>query len=276
MTHFMAHFHVITGANANAAYPNVRRIGAADVVAALRQGLADFWDKPSHYVFLCLIYPVAGLLIARWTSGANMLPLLFPLMSGFALLGPVAALGLYEISRRRELGLDTSWLHALAVWRSPAMPAILVISIMLVAIFVGWLFSARELYLSLFGPERPESLLSFFNEVFTTDRGWRLILYGNAVGFIFALVVLCTTVIAFPLLLDRDAGAAAAISTSMRAVVCTPVEMVLWGLIVTALLVAGFALFFAGLAIVIPVLGHATWHLYRKVVEPEPAAANAL
>lgn len=272
MTRFMAHFHVIAGGNANAAYPNVRRIGAADVVAALRQGLADFWDKPSHYVFLCLVYPVAGLFIARWTSGANMLPLLFPLMSGFALLGPFAALGLYEISRRRELGLDTSWQHALSVMHSPAMPAILAIGVMLVVIFVGWLFTAQELYVGLFRPERPESLLSFFNEVFTTDRGWRLILYGNAVGFVFALVVLCTTVIAFPLLLDRDTGVAAAIYTSLKAVAANPVEMALWGLIVAVLLAAGFALFFAGLAIIIPVLGHATWHLYRKVVEP--VAAN--
>lgn len=266
----MAHFHVIRGGREEAAFPRVRRIGMADVVAALRQGLDDFWDKPSHYVFLCLIYPVAGVVIARWTSGANVLQLLFPLMSGFALVGPFAALGLYEISRRRELGLDTSWSHALEVRNSPALPAILALGVLLVAVFVAWLLTAQALYVSLFGPDQPQSLTTFINQVLTTDAGWRLILYGNAIGFLYALVVLCTTVIAFPLLLDRDAGAGVAIYTSMKAVAVNPLEMVLWGLIVAVLLAIGFALFFAGLAVVIPVLGHATWHLYRKIVVPEP------
>lgn len=262
----MAQFHVMRGGSVPAAFPNVRRIGVADVFAALRQGLDDFRAKPSHYVFLCLIYPVAGIVIAQWTSGANVLQLLFPLMSGFALLGPFAALGLYEISRRREKGLDTSWRHALDVRRSPALPSILALGLMLVAIFVAWLLTAQALYTGLFGPEAPASLAALYEQVTTTDAGWWLFLYGNAIGLVFALAVLCTTVIAFPLLLDRDAGLAAAVYTSMKAVATNPLEMLLWGLIVAVLLAAGFALFFAGLAVVIPVLGHATWHLYRKVV----------
>ncbi|WP_105403354.1 DUF2189 domain-containing protein [Neorhizobium sp. T7_12] len=270
----MAHFHVIAGGARKAAYPTVRRINVADVFTSLRQGLDDFWTKPSHYVFLCLIYPMAGVVLAYWTSGANALPLLFPLMSGFALIGPIAALGLYEISRRRELGLDTSWQHALEIRHSPAVPAILAIGLMLAVIFILWLLTAQSLYVSLFGPERPESLLIFVNEVFATSRGWQLILYGIAVGFLFALAVLCTTVIAFPLLLDRDTGAAAAVYTSMKAFAVNPMEFMLWGLVVAVLLVVGFAMFFAGLAIVIPVLGHATWHLYRKVVEPESVSGS--
>lgn len=129
-------------------------------------------------------------------------------------------------------------------------------------------FSA--LYVELFGPERPGSLTTFLHQVLTTGNGWRLILYGNAIGFVFVLVVLCTTVVAFPLLLDRDTGASVAIYTSMKAVAVNPFEMLLWGLIVAILPAAAFAFFFAGPAIVIPVLGHATWHLYRKIVEPAP------
>ncbi len=265
----MAHFHVIAGGRDNAVFPNVRRISVSDVFAALKEGLDDFWDKPSHYVFLCLIYPVAGIVLARWTSGANALPLVFPLMSGFALLGPFAAIGLYEISRRRELGMDTSWQHALEVRHSPAIPAILAVGALLVAIFVAWMYTAQALYIRLFGPEQPASLMTFISDVFTTSQGWQLMLYGNLIGFFFALIVLCTTVVAFPLLLDRDTGALAAVYTSLKAVVVNPIGMMLWGLIVAVLLAAGFAVFFAGLAIVIPVLGHATWHLYRKVVEPE-------
>lgn len=265
----MTHFHVIAGGNENVAQPRVRRIGMGDVFASLHQGLDDFWAKPSHYVFLCLVYPVAGIVLAYWTSGANALPLLFPLMSGFALIGPFAALGLYEISRRRDLGLDTSWNHALEVRHSPAVPAILAVGLMLMAIFVLWLVTAQALYVSFFGSEQPESLMTFIKEVFTTDRGWQLILYGNAIGFLFALVVLASTVVAFPLLLDRDVGAAAAVFTSAKAFLVNPVEVIVWGLIVAVLLAAGFAVLFAGLAIVIPVLGHATWHLYRKIVVPE-------
>ena len=266
----MAQFHIIAGATEASVYPDVRRISVADVFAALRQGLDDFWEKPSHYVFLCLIYPIAGLVLARWTSGANLLPLLFPLMSGFALIGPFAALGLYEISRRRELGLDTSWRHALEVRHSPAIPSIVAVGVLLLALFIAWILTAQALYVNLFGPEAPISISSFMNQVFTTPEGMRMIILGNGIGFVFAVVVLCTSVIAFPLLLDRDVGALSAIVTSIKAVLANPIPMALWGLIVAALLLVGFLTLFVGLAIFIPVLGHATWHLYRKVVVPLP------
>ncbi|MGH6761080.1 MAG: DUF2189 domain-containing protein [Phyllobacterium sp.] len=266
----MAQFHVLAGANDNIVFPKVRRIGVSDLLAALREGLDDFWEKPSHYVFLCLIYPIAGVVLARWTSGANALPLLYPLMSGFALLGPLAAIGLYEISRRRELGLDTSWRHALEVVHSPAIPSIVAVGIMLFAIFIAWLVTAQSLYESAFGFAVPETISAFVNQILTTAEGRSLIIWGNAIGFLFALAVLCTTVVAFPLMLDRDSGALVAICTSIMAVGRNPLVMALWGLIVAALLLVGFLTLFAGLAVILPVLGHATWHLYRKVVEPEP------
>ncbi|MHC1551379.1 DUF2189 domain-containing protein [Phyllobacterium sp. K27] len=268
----MTQFHVIAGASETNVYPDVRRISVADVFASFREGLADFWEKPSHYVFLCLIYPISGLVLIRWTSGANLLPLLFPLMSGFALIGPFAALGLYEISRRRELHLDTSWWHALEVRRSPAIPSIIAMGVLLLVLFIAWILAAQALYVSLFGPEEPESVSAFFHQVFETPEGMRLILFGNAIGFVFAVVVLCTSVIAFPLLLDRDVGALSAIVTSVKAVLVNPVQMALWGIIVSALLLVGFLTLFVGLAIFIPVLGHATWHLYRKVVVSPPIA----
>ncbi|MEK1888970.1 MAG: DUF2189 domain-containing protein [Phyllobacterium sp.] len=269
----MAQFHVIAGANETNVYPGVRQIGVADVFAALREGLDDFWDKPSHYVFLCLIYPIAGLVLIRWTSGANLLPLLFPLMSGFALVGPFAALGLYEISRRRELNLDTSWSHAFEVRHSPAIPSIIAVGFMLLVLFIAWILVAQALYVNLFGPQVPESLRAFLSQVFATPEGQRMILLGNAIGFVFAVVVLCSTVIAFPLLLDRDVGAFAAVLTSIKATLANPVPIALWGLIVAALLLVGFLTLFVGLAVFIPVLGHATWHLYKKIVVPAPAAA---
>ncbi len=140
------------------------------------------------------------------------------------------------------------------------------------ALFLLWLFTAQSIYTRLFGDEAPASIGTFLRDVLTTSRGWTLILFGNAAGFIFAVVVLATTVVAFPLLLDRDVGAVAAIETSARAVMANPLQMALWGLIVAVLLVIGSIPLFAGLAVVIPILGHATWHLYRKVVEPERVA----
>ena len=120
----MAGFHVIAGASDTLEHIRVRKISISDLIDALKRGVDDFMVKPSHIVFLCLIYPIVGVVLAAWTSGNNALPLLFPLVSGFALIGPFAAIGLYEISRRREAGLDTSWSHAFEVKDSPALPAI--------------------------------------------------------------------------------------------------------------------------------------------------------
>jgi uncharacterized membrane protein len=268
----MANFHVMADARGLHVQPAVRRIAVGDLTEALRLGFEDFWAKPSHYVFLCLIYPIVGLILTQWSSGSNAVQLVYPLMSGFALVGPFAAIGLYEISRRRERGMDTSWHHALDVRHSPALPSIAVIGAMLVALFLVWLYTAQSIYTALLGDRPPASVGGFLEQVFTTAAGWKLILLGNAAGFVFAVIVLATTVVAFPLLLDRDVGAVAAIETSARAVIANPGPMALWGLIVAALLVIGSIPLFAGLAVVVPVLGHATWHLYRKVVAPDGSA----
>jgi uncharacterized membrane protein len=264
----MSNFHVIAGAGERPVELAVRRIGYADLTDALRRGLDDFMTKPSHYVFLCLIYPLVGVVLAAWTSGHNALPMLFPLMSGFALIGPLAGVGLYEISRRRELGMDMSWKHALEVRHAPSIPSIVAMGIYLLCLFVAWLLVAKAIYVWQFGDQIPASIGSFFRDLFTTHQGWMVIVWGNIAGFVFAVIVLATTVIAFPLLLDRDAGAYEAVTTSFRAVTANPGPMAVWGLIVAAALVVGSIPVFAGLAVVVPILGHATWHLYRKVVEP--------
>ncbi|TIX70512.1 MAG: DUF2189 domain-containing protein, partial [Mesorhizobium sp.] len=182
---------------------------------------------------------------------------------------------LYEISRRREAGLDASWSHAFEVKNSPALPSIAAVGIMLFAIFIAWLLTAQAFYVHLFGPTPPASLSGFINEIFATGRGWTLIVLGHAIGFVFAVVVLCTTVVAFPLLLDRDVGAYEAIHTSVRVVMANPIVMAVWGLIVAVALIIGSIPVFAGLAVVLPILGHATWHVYRKVVEPPPSVKPA-
>ncbi|WP_243369381.1 DUF2189 domain-containing protein [Microvirga solisilvae] len=245
----------------------IRRIRTHDLIDALRQGAADFWAAPTHLFFICLMYPVLGVFFAGLAFGNNMLPLLFPLMSGFALVGPIAAVGLYEISRERERGQDVSVSSVSNVFRSHSVGSIAALGVLLMVIFIAWLMTAQMLYQSLFGWHAPTSLSAFLHEVFTTRHGWALIVLGNVLGFVFSAVVFCLSVISFPLLLDRDVGAMPAILTSFRAVAANPGPMLVWALIVAGMLVIGFIPLFIGLALMLPILGHATWHLYRKVVE---------
>lgn len=247
----------------------VRSIGVADLGQALNRGLADFASYRTDVIMLCLIYPVLGLVLARLTTGYELLPLLFPLASGFALIGPIAAMGLYEMSRRREEGHTVTWATAFGVLRSPSFGAILTLSLLLMAIFVLWLTAAAWIYESTMGPELPTTLGSFVQDVLTTREGLRLIILGCGAGFLFAALSLSISVIAFPLLLDRDVGVDTAIWASMRAVAKNPGTMALWGMIVAAALIIGSLPLFIGLIVVIPVLGHATWHLYRRIVRPD-------
>ena len=244
----------------------VRRIEIGDLKEVLAKGLSDFGVYRTDVIFLCIIYPLAGLVLASLAFGYDMLPLLFPLASGFALIGPVAAVGLYEMSRRREQGVDISWKDAFGVVSAPAFGAILALGLVLVAIFLLWLAVAYAIYAVTLGPAPPASIGAFAADVLTTGAGWALIVVGVGVGALFALLVLAISVVSFPLLLDRDVGLHRAVATSVRAVMTNPVPMLAWGLIVAGGLVIGSIPVLLGLIIVMPVLGHATWHLYRKVV----------
>jgi uncharacterized membrane protein len=244
----------------------IRKISLSDLDECLGRGWDDFLEVPSHAVVLCLIYPVLGLVIARLVLGYAVLPLLFPLAAGFALIGPFAAIGLYELSRRRELGLDASAWHAFDVLRSPSFGAMVGLGVVLMVLFAVWIVVAEDLYVSIFSYANAANIPDFLTMIFTTREGWMLIIAGCGIGFLFALVALCLSVVAFPLMLDRHASAADGMITSMRAVAANPVPMAAWGLIVTILLVVGTLPFFIGLTVVLPVLGHATWHLYRHVV----------
>ena len=210
------------GAADPSAGPVIRSIGIADLHRALQLGWEDFKAVPSHAIMLCLIYPVIGIVLARLVHGYAVLPLLFPLAAGFALLGPFAAIGLYELSRRREAGEPASAWDAFEVFRSPSFGAMMGLGVLLFAMFAAWIMTAQAIYTAAFGYESAANIPDFANRILTTSQGWWLIIVGCGVGFLFALAALCVSVISFPIMLDRHTGAGEAIATSIRAVLRNP------------------------------------------------------
>ena len=263
-------FHVYFGPEALTATPRVRRIGPADCFSALREGFDDFFSMPTYPVFVGVFYAVAGIALFAMTSFGNALHLAFPLAAGFALIGPFVAIGLYEMSRRRERGLAVRSRDALTIVRSPALPSILAFGLVLLAIFAAWIFAAELIYVWLYGPNPPAAATSFLQDVLTTGRGWALIVTGVLVVFCFAALALAISVVAFPLMLDRDLGLVPALDASLHVTRANPLAVAFWGLIVAVALVLGSLPVFFGLAIVMPVLGHATWRFYRKAIERDP------
>jgi uncharacterized membrane protein len=257
-----------------AAEPVVRRITRQDLWAALREGAADAAAGREDVLFIGIVYPLAGLIIARFLFSQNLIPLAFPLVAGFALIGPVAAIGLYEISRRREAGEPATWATALKVFASPALPSVLWLGFLMLVLFGLWMAAAWSIFYATLGPRfmtpigaEPPSLQAFLDAVVFTPRGWAMAVVGIVVGGLFAALAMAVSVISFPLLLDRDVGAPVAVRTSLRAVAANPAVMALWGLVVAGLLVLGSIPALFGLIFVVPMLGHATWKLYRRVVE---------
>jgi len=248
------------------ASPVVRRIGLQDLREALRRGLHDFAAARTDVAFMCLIYPVVGLFIAVADARGQFLPLLFPTAAGFALVGPLFAIGLYEMSRNRELTGKISLLDVFKVIRSPQRGAIAGLGLLLIALFFIWLAVAQLIFAVTIGQLPSGGVSAFLAAVFTTPAGWAMILLGMAVGLVFAVAVLAISVVSFPLLLDRPVSLGTAIATSRTALRRNPFPLAVWGFIVALGLFLGSLPCFIGLAVVLPVLGHATWHLYRALV----------
>jgi uncharacterized membrane protein len=246
------------------------RIDISDLRSVLLEGAEDFKAVRTDVIFLSILYPLIGLMMGNIVLGAQLFSLAFPLAAGFALLGPLFGAGLYEMSRQREAGFEVNWASAFDAFRSPAIGSIALLGVVLVALFMAWLGTAQAIYHAtlapMFAPGEPSSIGAFVTAVLTTRAGLAMTVMGCTAGFVFAVVVLAISVVSFPLLLDRNVGVAKAVGMSLRVVRANPVTMAAWGAIVAGALVLGSLPFLIGLAIVLPILGHATWHLYRRLV----------
>jgi len=244
----------------------IRRIGSAEIVAALRAGWADFLARPSHIPFLFLVYPVIGVVLSFLAFDYNLMPLVFPLIAGFALIGPVTAVGMLEMSRRREAGEAPALAHVTAPLARAGGGAIVAVSFALFALFVVWLVTAQQIVFATIGRETPAGLGAFIGMVLGTADGWRMFLLGNGIGLIFAIAALGIGAFSLPLLVDGETSARRAMAISLAAVASNPGAMALWGVAVVAILALAMLPAFTGLIVALPWLGHATWHLYRAVL----------
>jgi uncharacterized membrane protein len=263
---------VIHDVNLGEATPpyHVRRISVADLDWALAEGWRDFRDKRGDILVLALLYPVIGFAAAAVTIDDRLLPLFFPLVAGVSILGPAAASGFYEIARRREAGLDTSWYRFLDPFRGPARGSLIALTAGLAALFIIWLAFASMIAAATigFGPASGVGGASdFIHRVLYTPQGWTMILLGNLAGLAFAVTTLVMGLVSFPMVVDTGVDPWTAVTTSIRATRENPGAIFAWGLRVAGLLLLGCMPAFMGLAIVLPVLGYATWHLYTRIVE---------
>jgi uncharacterized membrane protein len=263
----MAMAEGLAGSAAPTSIP-VRRITSQDLDAALREGFADFASKRGDLIFIGIIYPVVGLFASFAALNMSVWELAFPLAAGISLLGPLVATGFYELAKRREAGVESNWWHFLDVLRSRSRDEIAIVGLMLIGLFVLWMAAAAMVHTAFFGTAlHPPSLGVFVRQVFETEQGWGMIIVGNLVGLCFAVAALALSVVSLPLLVDREVDAGTAVRTSLRAFRENKGVMLRWGLTVAVLLVLGSIPFFVGLAVVLPVLGYATWHLYTRLID---------
>jgi len=237
---------------------------AADLRAALAAGWRDFLACPIYGLFFGAIYVVTGIAVTYalfWRGEAGWL---VPVTAGFPLIAPFAAVGLYEVSRRRELGEPIGWGPVLGALRGRGDDQLLMMGGFVFVAFSFWVIIAHAIF-SIFMAESGiggESLA-----VFQTQAGVWMLVVGTAVGALLAWGFYCITVVSLPMLVDRDVDFISAIIASMKTVRTNTGVMLGWAVIIAATLFVAMIPLFIGLLIVLPVLGHATWHLYRRAVK---------
>ncbi|MGI9405953.1 MAG: DUF2189 domain-containing protein [Hyphomicrobiaceae bacterium] len=246
--------------------PDVRRATFADLRFVLQQGWSDFRTEPAYGIFFGAVYALGGLILIGAVTVWRLHWIAYPLVIGFALIGPFIATGLYEVSRRLETGAALSWRGILGVVWDQHRRELGWMAFVMLFVFWVWMYQARTLFAVFFGSRGFATFEGFIEAILTTANGWTFLAVGHLVGAIISLVLFSVTVVACPLLLDREVDFITAMITSIRSVLASPVVMIAWGLFVIVSVILSALPAFLGLLVVLPVLGHATWHLYRRIV----------
>lgn len=248
--------------------PDIGTVTVADIPEVLRLGLRDFLRAPAFGIFFSAFYVAGGLVIWQVYSAAGQEWWMVPFFVGFPILGPFAAVGLYEVSRRIEAGAVLDWRAILGLVFAQRQRQIPSMAAIIVLLFMFWLFVAHALF-ALFLGLQAAAQLGTSPAVLLQGNGPMMLLLGTAIGAGFAGVLFATTVTGLPLLLEHEVDFVTAMITSVQSVLQNLVPMALWGLAITVLIFAAMVPMFLGLFVALPVLGHATWHMYRRLM---PAA----
>ena len=249
--------------------PKVRDVTFPEIVNAAGRGMADFRKARFKSAFFGFVYALGGIAVFLSATFLQMPWITYPLATGFLLLGPFAAVGLYEISRRLEAGEPLAFGEILSVMYAQRSREIGWMSFVVLFFFICWMYQVRLLLALFLGFEPIDTYASFLNTIFTTGPGLMFLLVGHVVGAILSAVLFSLSVISFPILLDRDVDFITAMIASVQTVVKNPFAMLGWAAIVVILLIVGSLPMFLGLIVILPVLGHTTWHLYRLAIVPE-------
>ncbi|GGD98807.1 Uncharacterized membrane protein [Gemmobacter megaterium] len=243
----------------------IRTVTRADLAASLRAGWRDLTQAPLFGLFFSLVYVAGGWLLWWALTTAGQLWWTIPVTLGFPLLGPFIAVGFYEISRRIEVGAPLDWGAVLGVIFRQKDRQIPSIAAVVVVFFLFWNFLAHMIFALFMGLQVMTNISSSY-EAFLTPHGLAMITMGTAVGAVFSAVLFSMTVVALPMLLDREVDFVTAMLTSLAVVRQSPAVMLGWGMLIAVLLFVAMLPAFLGLFLVLPLLGHASWHLYRRAL----------
>jgi uncharacterized membrane protein len=250
----------------------VKTVTTEDIVEIIGAGLRDFRTAPKYGLFFGFVYAAAGWLLLALLWYFKLPFLAYPLAMGFALIAPFAVVGLYAVSHHLEAGKPLSWSAVFSAIGQAARRDLRWMALVTGFALVLWMDIAAFLFFafmgfSSFGPD-------LLTTLFSTPTGIIFLLLGNLVGALIALFVFSISAVSFPMLYDRDIDFVTAMVTSVRLVITNPVSMIVWCILIGLLTVISLASVFVGLIIVLPIIGHATWHLYRRAVEPAQDAAQ--
>lgn len=244
----------------------IRKPGLGDMNEALHLGIADWRACHTEVPMLALLAPVAAIMLAAVVTAPSLMPFVFPVCAGFALLGPMATIWFAALSRVREQTGSASAEEAAKIFDTHRRITIQNLGLTAIGIYLLWVATAAYIYFNTLGAAGPATGLSFFSTVLTTRAGWEMTITGCIIGAVFAVIMLGIGLVSFPLALDRDISTARALATAFSAMAQNPGVIFIWGALVAGLLFLGSIPALLGLALVMPILGHSTWHMYRRLV----------